>query len=313
MRSGPGRFPVLAFSPAGFPPLALAAIVEEIASHGYVVAGVTHTYESAVTAFPDGRVVPMNAAWMQPTLGPFSGVPEDTFRARAAIAYDKTADLSFVVDQLEMLDAGTDRLGGRLDMARLGAFGHSLGGNAALEWCRIDDRCKAAANLDGANWSAVGSVGLTRPALQILADHTDVHIPCEEQVHTGIYPTVEWCEAERSLMVEGWQMAYERASPGYGVTIRGSGHISFMDAVFLLPEAGSRAADPLASVRIDSRRAWRITCDYLLAFFAKHLSGADNGLLAGPSAEYPEVEFGAPERLLRTAPPNGEAGESESS
>ncbi len=171
----------------------------------------------------------------------------------------------------------------------------------------MDDRCKAAANLDGANWSAVGSVGLARPALQILADHSDVHTPCEDQVSAGIYPTVEWCEAERSLMVEGWQTAYERASPGYGVMIRGSGHVSFMDAVFLLPEAGSRAAGPLAAVRIDSTRAWRITCDYLLAFFAKHLGGADTGLLAGPISDYPEAEFGAPESLLRTAPPKGAA------
>ena len=69
------KFPVLVFSPAGFPPLALASIVEEIASHGYVVAGITHTYESAVTAFPDGRVVPMNAAWMQLNPGPIRAAP----------------------------------------------------------------------------------------------------------------------------------------------------------------------------------------------------------------------------------------------
>src|SRR5262245_49174768 len=32
-------YPVLVFSPAGYPPLSLAAILEEVASHGYVVAG----------------------------------------------------------------------------------------------------------------------------------------------------------------------------------------------------------------------------------------------------------------------------------
>jgi hypothetical protein len=35
---------------------ALTALAEDLASHGYVVAGIDHTYESFATAFPDGRV-----------------------------------------------------------------------------------------------------------------------------------------------------------------------------------------------------------------------------------------------------------------
>jgi Platelet-activating factor acetylhydrolase, isoform II len=34
----------------------LTALAENLASHGYVVAGIDHTYESYGTAFPDGRV-----------------------------------------------------------------------------------------------------------------------------------------------------------------------------------------------------------------------------------------------------------------
>jgi hypothetical protein len=34
---------------------ALTALAEDLASHGYVVAGIDHTYESFATAFPDGR------------------------------------------------------------------------------------------------------------------------------------------------------------------------------------------------------------------------------------------------------------------
>src|SRR6478736_2660703 len=58
------RYPVLVFSPSGFPPISLAAILEEIASHGYVVVGINHTSESTITVFPDGRVVPMDAERM---------------------------------------------------------------------------------------------------------------------------------------------------------------------------------------------------------------------------------------------------------
>ena len=34
----------------------LTALAEDLASHGYVAAGIDHTYESFATAFPDGRV-----------------------------------------------------------------------------------------------------------------------------------------------------------------------------------------------------------------------------------------------------------------
>jgi hypothetical protein len=299
--SAPTRFPTLVFSPAGFPPLVLAAIVEEVASHGYVVAGINHTYESAVTVFPDGRVVPMDAEMMRPVLGPLSGSPEAAFQARSDIAIDKAKDMRFVVDRLTELAAqpvGSERLAGRLDASRLGSFGHSLGGNAALEHGRLDGRCLAAANLDGAVWSAVGRVGLEQPVLQLLADHSELALPCEDQVGAGVYPSVAWCGAERTLMRDGWQTVYERARPGYCVLIAGSGHASFLDLGFLPLAAQSRAAGGLAAVQVDPLRAWRITCDFLLAFFDKHLLDNDAPLLDGQAVTHPEVRFDTPKNLL---------------
>ena len=49
-------YPVVLLSPSGFAPLLLSATAEELASHGFVVVGVNHTYETEVTAFADGRV-----------------------------------------------------------------------------------------------------------------------------------------------------------------------------------------------------------------------------------------------------------------
>lgn len=79
-------YPVLVLSPIGFPPLLLAAIAEELASHGYVVVGVNHTYESAVTVFADGRVVPMSPAAVAGLLGPQTetGPYQERFAQRAA-------------------------------------------------------------------------------------------------------------------------------------------------------------------------------------------------------------------------------------
>ncbi len=56
--AGPQRsLPLVVLSP-GFthPRSTLTALAEDLASHGYVVTGIDHTYESFATAFPDGRV-----------------------------------------------------------------------------------------------------------------------------------------------------------------------------------------------------------------------------------------------------------------
>lgn len=292
------RFPVLVFSPAGFPPLALAAILEEVASHGYVVIGVNHTGESPLTVFPDGRVVPMDAALMQPIFGPHSGQPEETMRGRAAIVEAKAADVKVVFDRLSGPGHAPWLLADRLELDRLGAFGHSLGGNAALEYARLDPRCKAVVNLDGGLWTDIGSTGLDRPVLQIMAEHPEMVMPCEDAVRLGIFPSAAWCEVEQGLAVNGWQTVYERSQPGYAVLIRGSGHISFLDVPFLPIAPGSMLAGGLVGVRIDARRAWRIICDYLLAYFGRYLNGTPTTLLDQPSDAHPEAVLGAPRALL---------------
>ena len=61
--------PVLVMSPSGFPPLLLSGTAEELASHGYAVVGVNHTYETTVTIFADGRVVSRNPEAIAGALG----------------------------------------------------------------------------------------------------------------------------------------------------------------------------------------------------------------------------------------------------
>ena len=94
-----------------------------------------------------------------------AGSIQESFQFKSAVADYKTADITFVVDQLDKINEESSVLAGRLDLTRLGVFGHSLGGNAALEFCRRDDLCKVAVNLDGANWNEVGKVGLKKPAM----------------------------------------------------------------------------------------------------------------------------------------------------
>jgi hypothetical protein len=81
--------------------------------------------------------------------------------------------------------------------------------------------------------------------------------------------------------------------------VKGAEHISFMDFPPLPLQPQSPMQGQIASIRIDSRRMWRITSDYLLAFFGKHLSNIQTAMLDNPSPAYPEATFGAPEVLFK--------------
>src|SRR5262249_44233795 len=125
-----------------------SALLEELASHGYVVAAIQHTYETSVVVFPDGRLVRFaEDKW--------KAAEEGSEEKRLRYYKDRlevwAADAVFVLDQLVKLDAGTpgSALKGRLDLTRVGIFGHSFGGLSSAQACRRDDRFKACINMDG--------------------------------------------------------------------------------------------------------------------------------------------------------------------
>src|SRR5437773_10513190 len=63
-----------------------------------------------------------------------------------------TADIAFVLDRLKQLKASdtSGKFTGRLNLTRVGVFGHSFGGAQAAQFCSQDSRCKAGIDVDGA-------------------------------------------------------------------------------------------------------------------------------------------------------------------
>jgi len=143
---GAMRCPVLIFSPGGgMVREVYTAQIEDLVSHGYVVAAITHPYDGIVAAFPDGHTITYdNKRWPQiPSLAGELNLNQLEWHAR---------DITFVLDELSKADRTTASplpFSGHLDLSRVGAFGHSFGGTAAAHACQMDRRIKACLNQDG--------------------------------------------------------------------------------------------------------------------------------------------------------------------
>jgi dienelactone hydrolase len=189
-----GAWPVLVLLPGmGRIPAHYTTIAEDLASYGYVIVGVTPTGFSRPAVFPDGRVVEGKEDWNL----------DDPALAQQLIA-TWAGDASFAVDKL-----GRDaRFAGRFHRNKLGIFGHSFGGNAAVHALRLDERFLRAANLDGGYFGDPDG-SLDKPLL-ILEGGADID--------------PEWRKACSSARARCTTAAYPRAR-----------HMDFSDATILPP------------------------------------------------------------------------------
>lgn len=240
---------------------------EELASHGYIVIAPDHTYGAGIVVFPDG-----NAILNNPDLIPDNtGSEEEYDRIVRLLGQAWVSDLQFVLDEAELLNTGaipsifTDKL----DLARVGFFGHSTGAGAVIEACYLDHRCKA---------------GVTEDAWMIPFSR--------EMLTTGLeqpffFMQSEGWSGERNTLMFDTLFA-NSASPITAVlSINGTKHYDFTDIPMLTPLA------PLIGLKgpINAQRGLSIINAYTLAFFDQTLKEIPSPLLDGQSEDYPETIF----------------------
>ena len=238
----------------------LTGLAEDLASHGYVVAGIDHTYESFATTFPDGRVTTCLAR-EAPRRG--TGFWEKVAAGRAA-------DVSFVLGEL----TGAHRTwpgAGLIDPSRMAMAGHSAGGAAAIAAMLADSRIRAGIDMDGATVAPIPDHGLSRPFL---------FLGKQSNYTPGSGGAVTTWERDWKLLT-GWKR---------WLLVVGTVHASFTDLALLADQIGIDIGAALPG-----SRSLDITRAYVRAFFDQHLRSRPQALLNQPSPRYPEVTFCSPD------------------
>ena len=288
------RFPVLVFSQGyggGFGQNTVQ--MEALASRGYVVASIAHAGEAAWAPFPDGTGMALDTSIVN-SMRRQAADPDAMKKALSALArFDSvatpaaglaelrqfiaqsdeplrtesiaewTADTRALVDLLATFDHGgaSSPFHGRFDLAHLGVFGMSYGGATAADFCRQDDRCKAALNMDGGQYGGLINDSLRVPLLIMASSQAySVHVPVLELTR----------------------------GPAYLIKVPETNHIGLTDLSLFAPVLLRWAG---VTGKLDPDRRERIMTAYVLGFFDTYLKNQPSPLLDGPSTEFPEVSI----------------------
>ncbi len=249
-----GAHPVVVFTPgltATFTDYTF--LMEDLASRGYIVVAVNHTYEATAVAFSDGRLV-------RSVVGSHLGgtVPRSPRAARFALDA-RLKDLKFVLGQIALLNGRRDGpFAGRFDLSKIVVAGHSLGGLTALLTIS-DPHVKGAVLIDPVLPDVLPG-RTNKPVLILAADREN------------------WALNECSL----WS---NLQGPRLAVSLHGTDHLAFSDWIWL-------SKDAVQTGRMGPQKAMSAMREYVGAFLDGNLRGEPaDPLLSGASLNYPDARI----------------------
>jgi predicted dienelactone hydrolase len=256
-------------------------LTEELASHGYVVASIDHTYNASRVALPDGRIISnLNG-----------DEPLDTSKHSAAEIIETwnkelskwVADEVFVLNALqsENLDQKSPWYG-RLNTQRAGALGHSFGGAASIQICSMDARIQSALNMDGWTFGDIRVRAANQPMMFMYEAATSTGPQDPDSMGAGPRTDAELDATDRKEVD-----ASLKQYGGYRLSISNTSHMDFTDHPLISPWRKWTQPDHILPARIQT-----IVRAYVLAFFDQTIRRENPPLLqSGNSSPFHEVQI----------------------
>jgi hypothetical protein len=246
-------------------------LIEDLVSHGYLVAALDHPYDARAALLADGSAVAFaGARWPAPPPPDASGLPDEGsaharfYQERVGVRAD---DARLVLQRAAegALAAAVSGLADRLDRQRVAFVGHSVGGVAAGEVCRREPSIRACVNLDGESpngpyYREPTGPSFAQPYLMLTKPFL---VPDEQLSRWGLdRPTWE-------ARLKARQQEFFGSLPGgsHRVAIEGAVHASFSDDPFVF---AALAGDAAQSAHLDRMSLIR---QVLRAFLGQHLRG----------------------------------------
>jgi len=156
----------------------------ELASNGYIVASIGHSYEAAICEFDDGTValydknIKIQNNGVKAFFAKMKLVRMDAEAEEVYAYFDELQKkyMGFMLgrlpewgkDSLCVIDALKKSYGDRIDFEKgIGATGHSFGGATAYWLCQYSEEVTCGVNIDGGVFGDYTGMVMTKPFLQI--------------------------------------------------------------------------------------------------------------------------------------------------
>lgn len=238
----------------------------ELASRGYIVVGIQHTYGAVTTVFLDGTIAPNN-----PNALPLDANDPNYEVVARKLVNQWAGDMAHTLDVLGIMASDVrGRFWGRLDLNRVGVYGHSTGGGAAIEFCGTDLRCKAVLGMDPFMRPVSAEVienGVSQPSFFMFSQG--------------------WADLTDSKNNQLFNLFQPNTSDNLGViVINGTKHYDFSDLPLLSPIA------PQLGLKgpLNGKRVTEIVNTYLTEFFDQTLNDKPSALFDGGFTTFSEVK-----------------------
>lgn len=259
-------WPVLFFSP-GFCMAAqlYSSLIEEMASHGYVVVAINHTDACWPVMFPDG-----SSPVILPELANiFSNKERSCLQTFDMTQETWIKDVEFVLSWLK-----NQPLTKSLDLSCMGIFGHSFGGSTAIEAARQYEAFRAVVNLDGLLFGPNWDKPLETPSLFVVAEK---HLTHEEALKSGL--TIEQFDSLASRCSK--KIFDQLKDNSFYVTVKNADHATFVDSKLIKSPLHKNGSNPLRGIEI--------TRALLVDFFDHYLRNKKMIVLKEQNTGFPDI------------------------
>lgn len=258
-------FPLLVFSHGSFGFRGSnASTFEDLASNGYVVCSIDHTYHAFFTKQTDGKMVIANMDFINDAIAVTNGDYDEqrTYDLTGQWLELRQQDMDFVLEAIisRTQQSDTEPVYQRIDTSRIGLFGHSLGGATAAAIGRERSDIDAVIVVDG---TMLGEEIDFENGKSIL--NPDAYpIPI-----LNLYNEKHYEDAKQAGMEYANSYASANALDARDIVIKGSGHLNFTD----LPLFSPTLAAMLGTGEVDSRYCIETMNKIIVAYFNHYLKG----------------------------------------
>lgn len=271
-----GSYPLIVFSHGAFGVIdSNYSTCMELASNGYVVASIGHTYHAMFVKDVNGRTTYADMDFIKSV---YTGSSENYDPEAEKQAYEnslvwmelRTADENFVLDTiLEKARQKEEAPFSMINPEKIGLFGHSMGGASSVQLGRERTDIDAVIDLEG---TMLGEYAGFENGIEIYREEP-YPVPVLDVFGTRLYDMTSEMEKELSEEHPNWQYVNfyvgEHARDYRAVAFRDAGHLNFTD----LPLISPVLARLLGIGRVDAKTCMENVNHVVLTWFDYYLKG----------------------------------------